>query len=84
MQYLIGLWAREPARIIGFATAAVAFAVAFGVELTTDKQVAILGLVSAILIVLGAEITRSQVTSPATMERIANGELAVEPDDDGA
>lgn len=62
MARLLGLWRREPARVIGLATALVAFLVAFGVELTTGQQVSILGLVSAGLIFLGAEATRSRVT----------------------
>jgi hypothetical protein len=67
MQWLINLWRTEPARIVGFATALVAFLVAFGVQFSTQQQVGILGLVSALLIVLGAEVTRSQVDSPQTV-----------------
>jgi hypothetical protein len=62
MARLLGLWRREPARVIGLATALVAFLVAFGVELTTGQQVSILGPVPAGLIFLGAEATRSRVT----------------------
>jgi hypothetical protein len=73
MAWLVNLWRTEPTRIIGFATAAVAFAVAFGVQLTTQQQTAILGLVSALLIVLGAEVTRSQVDSPQTVTDKVSG-----------
>lgn len=62
MEKLIALWAREPARIVGLVVAGLALLVAFGVDITTEQQTAIVGIVTAILIVLGAELTRSKVT----------------------
>ena len=70
MAAILALWSREPARIVGFATALIALLVAFGVQLDTGQQVAILGFVSALLILAGAEVTRSQVSSPATVAKL--------------
>lgn len=62
MDKLVDLWAREPARIVGLVVALLALLVAFGVDITTEQQTAIVGIVTAILIVLGAELTRSKVS----------------------
>jgi len=63
MQYLLDLWRREPARIVTFVQMVLIVAVSvFGVQLTGEQQTAIIGLVSAGIILLGGEITRSQVT----------------------
>jgi len=68
MAWLVNLWRTEPARVVGFITALVALLVAFGVELSSDQQNAILGIVAAVLILLGSEVTRSQVTPTAKAE----------------
>jgi hypothetical protein len=62
---LVSLWLREPARIVGLVTAVLALLVAFGVGVTEHQQEAVVGVVSALLILLGGEVTRSRV-SPAT------------------
>jgi hypothetical protein len=62
MDKLLALWAAEPARIVGLVVAGLALLVAFGVNITTEQQTAIVGIVTAVLIVLGAELTRSKVT----------------------
>lgn len=62
MSRLIALWAAEPARIVGLVVAVLALLVAFGVQISTEQQTAIVGAVTAIIVVLGAEITRSKVT----------------------
>ena len=62
MDKMLGLWMREPARIVGLVTAVLALLVSFGVEITGQQQAAIVGIVIAILVVLGAEVTRSRVT----------------------
>lgn len=54
------LWGREPAVIIGLVQAAIALAVGFGLDLTTEQTAAILAFTAAVL----AVVTRSQV-SPA-------------------
>mgnify|MGYP000034904111 FL=1 len=65
MAYLIGLWQREPARIVTFVQMVLVVAVSvFGVQLTGEQQTAILGLVMALIVLLGGEVTRSRV-SPA-------------------
>lgn len=65
MQYLMGLWSREPARVVAFVQMALLVAVTvFGVNLSGEQQLAIMGLVAALIALLGGEITRSQV-SPA-------------------
>lgn len=57
---------REPAVVIGTVTAAVAsvlaLLVAFGVELTQDQQVAVLGVVAGVGPLVAAVLTRRKVT----------------------
>jgi hypothetical protein len=55
-------WAAEPSLWVGLVTAVIILLVAFGVPITDDQKVAILGVVSAVLVIVGAFITRSQVT----------------------
>ena len=62
MSKILDLWMREPARIVGLVTAALALLVSFGVEISGQQQAAIVGAVIAVLVVLGAEVTRSRVT----------------------
>ncbi|MCC6790709.1 MAG: hypothetical protein IT336_03435 [Thermomicrobiales bacterium] len=63
---------KEPARIISlvtaFATAAIAFAVAFGLNLSDDQRNAILGMIppTAAMFVIAGECIRSRVVSPET------------------
>lgn len=52
----------EPALIVGAVEALVVLAVAFGVPITGDEKAAIIGAVSAVLMLVGAVVTRSQVT----------------------
>ena len=66
----------EPARIIGiitaFVTTVIALAVAFGVEMSQDQQNAIFAFIPAsyAMIALVVELTRSRVSSPATVQRL--------------
>ena len=71
MTAILTLWSKEPARIVGFVTAGLTLLVAFGVQLNNGQQVAILGFVSALLILAGAEVTRSIVSSPDTVAKQA-------------
>jgi hypothetical protein len=58
------MWGREPAAILGLIQAGLALAVGFGFELSNEQM----GLVLAFSAALFAVITRSQVTSSATLE----------------
>ena len=70
MARLLELWQREPARVVAFVTAILAVAAAFGLPITDDQQVKTIAAVAAALFLLGsAEVTRSQVSSPATVSR---------------
>ncbi len=62
MQKLVDLWLAEPARIVGLVTAVLALLVAFNVPVTDAQQQAITGIVVAVLVLIGAEITRARVT----------------------
>ena len=69
MQYLLDLWRREPARIVSFVQMLLIVLVSvFGVNLTGEQQIAIVGLVSAAIILLGGEVTRANVYAPANVE----------------
>lgn len=61
----------EPAVVVGLitavVTAVVAVLVAFGVDLTTEQQVAILGLVAAVAPIVAAILTRGRVTPAAAV-----------------
>lgn len=63
-------WDKEPALIIGLVQAALVLAVAFGVHLNPAQTASILGFTSAVTAIVGAFITRSQVSSPATTAAI--------------
>ena len=59
------LWGREPALILGLVQAAIALAVGLGLDLSAEQTALILAFTAALL----AVVTRSQVTSPATLTR---------------
>lgn len=59
--------------IVAAATAVVALLVAFGVPLTEDQKVAILGLVGVIAPVIVALVTRGRVTPNAAVVEGLNG-----------
>lgn len=73
MENLLSLWSREPARVVAFTTAFLALLVAFGVQITTEQSAAIVGIVIALVTVLGGEITRANVYSPNTVDEIRAG-----------
>jgi hypothetical protein len=78
-----GIFGREPARIVGLVVAVLALAVNFGVDITNDQQKAIIGVVTAVLVVLGGEVTRQNVASPYTLRKggttIKEVEAAADP-----
>lgn len=58
------MWNREPALIVGLVGALIALLVAFGLELSTTQQ----GAVMAVVIAALALVTRSQVTPTKTLD----------------
>jgi hypothetical protein len=70
MQRLIDLWSREPVRIVDLCAAVLVLIASFGVQIDVGQQTAILGVVSALIIMLGGEVARSQVSSPATVAQL--------------
>jgi hypothetical protein len=64
-----GFFGKEPSLIIGTITAALVLLVQFGVDITGDQQQAILGFASALLVLVGAAVTRQNVASPATLRQ---------------
>lgn len=62
-----GIFGKEPAMILGAVTAMLVLLVQFGVDINQDQQQAIIGVVSAVLVLVGAYVTRQNVTSPATL-----------------
>lgn len=61
------MWERiknEPVLLTGLVTAIVALVIAFGVPISADQKAAIVGVVTAIVALLGGAVTRSKV-SPA-------------------
>ena len=63
----------EPAMVIGLVTAVLVLLVAFGVPLTTEQSEAIVGVTSAVLVVLGAVLTRSKVTPDVKVAAYEDG-----------
>ena len=59
--------------IVAAATAVIALLVAFGVPLTEDQKVAILGLVGVLAPVIVALVTRGKVTPNAAVVEALNG-----------
>lgn len=62
MEKILDYIRREPSRIVGFVLAVVGVCTAFGLGLTQAQQSAIVAIVGAALALLGAEVTRSQVS----------------------
>jgi hypothetical protein len=70
-------WEKEPALIVGLVQAVIVLAIAFGVSLSPTQTAAILGVTSALTAIIGSFVTRSQVTSPATIAgQMADQKLA--------
>lgn len=61
---------REPARVVGFVSSALMLLVSFGVPFTDVQVSRIIGVVGAFLFLVGGEIVRNTVYSPATIERM--------------
>lgn len=60
----------EPALIMGLVTAAIDLVVAFGLPLAVDQRTAIVGVVSAVLALIGAFVVRQSVTPiPGSVRR---------------
>lgn len=53
---------REPAAFSGLVVAVLTLVVTFGVPIDRDQKTAIVGVVAAVLTMIGAGVTRSQVT----------------------
>ncbi len=66
------LWDAEPAALLGIVSAGIALAVGFGAPITTQQMGLIMSFVSAVV----AVITRSKVTSPATLQAMPPATLA--------
>ena len=65
MRKLVELWAKEPAMVVGVVSALIAVAAAIGLAVTDELAEAIYAAITAIGAILGALITRSQVTPVA-------------------
>ena len=62
------IWQKEPALITAFVTAIIVLAVTFGVPISEEQKNAILGVLSALLMLGGAVAVRNTVYSPNTVE----------------
>ena len=62
MKSIFTLIRSEPAVITGLVVAVITLVVAFGIPISDDQRSAIVGLVGAVLAILGAGVVRSQVT----------------------
>ena len=62
MKQLLNLVRTEPAAITGLVVAIITVVVAFGVPIDDSQRSAIVGVVGAVLAILGAGVVRSQVT----------------------
>jgi hypothetical protein len=67
------MWGREPAAILGAIQAGLALAIGFGFELTNEQMSLILAFSAAVF----AVVTRSQVTSSATLEAAGTSKAQV-------
>lgn len=56
------MFGREPAMILAAVQAVLLLVVAFGLDISNEQQVAILGAGGAILALLGGAVVRSKVT----------------------
>jgi hypothetical protein len=72
MSGLSTLWGRQPAMIVALVQAVIVLGVAFGLNLSADQIGGILALVA---IALGL-VTRSQVSSPATVAKLIAPRIA--------
>lgn len=62
MSQIIARIKREPALLVGVVVAILSLVTAFGIPLDTDVKSGIVGVVTAVLALLGAGVTRSKVT----------------------
>ena len=78
----------EPATLTGTITSGVAaiitLLVAFGLELSEEQTVAIMGVVAVAAPIIQGIVTRGQVYAPSTVQRIANhavdtGDATIDP-----
>lgn len=71
-----GVMAKEPASIAGTITALVAatitLLVAFGLDLTEQQSVAVMGVAFVVAPIIQAIVTRQSVFSPASAQVVAN------------
>ena len=64
----LNIWQAEPAMVIGLVTAVLALVVSFGIPVSQDQRDAIVGVVSAVLILIGAVVVRANVYPAAKIE----------------
>ena len=62
MQQILDRLRREPALVTGVVLAVIAVASSFGLGITDGQRDAVVALVSAVLPLVGAAVTRSKVT----------------------
>jgi hypothetical protein len=72
-------WRAEPAMITGATTSVILLLVAFGVPISEDQKVAVIGVVSAVLTLLGAIVVRQNVYSPASVEKLTGVDMPAVP-----
>lgn len=70
------LWGLEPAMIIGVIVSVISLLIAYGVNITSEQETGIRAVANAVLIMLGAYVTRQQVI-PTRKVEIAHGNQAV-------
>ena len=59
----------EPAIWIGLAEAVIILLVAFGVPISNEQKVAVIGVLTAVLVVVGSIVTRFFVTPTAKLKK---------------
>lgn len=69
MRKTIDFIRREPAAITALVVAVITLIVAFGTPIDDSQRSAIVGLVGAVLAILGGGVVRSQVTPTAKLGR---------------
>lgn len=73
---------KEPAAIVGiivaFVAAAIALLTAFGLDISNEQKVAILGFAAPAYAIIQAVITRAKVYAPASVDTVVPGTETVD------